>query len=86
MLPFQNIHSGLNGGWHGTHERREKESDGGRRRRRRVWPWKSPPGGAVKGQQGAPTLHTKLALCEISGGHQEGPTALFSQSEPVCFL
>lgn len=54
-------------------------------RGRRVWPWKSPPGGVVEGQQGAPQ-HTKPALCEISSGHQEGPTALFSQSVPVCFL
>lgn len=30
--------------------------------------------------------YTKLALCKISGGHQEGLTALFSQSESVCFL
>lgn len=33
-----------------------------------------------------PPQYTKLALCEISSGHWEGPTALFSQSEPVCFL
>lgn len=57
MLPFQNIHSGLNGG--GTVRMRAKrESDGGRGWRGwRVWPWKSPPGGVVEGQQGAPTVH-----------------------------
>lgn len=27
-----------------------------------------------------PPQHTKLTLCKISGGHQEGPTAIFSQS------
>lgn len=57
---------------------------GGGRWTRKDWPWKSPPGGVVEGQQGAPQ-YTKLALCEISG-HPEGPTAVFSQSEPVCFL
>lgn len=57
-------------------------------------------GGDGRGELGPGSLHlvgrlrageesgrrTKLALCEISGGHQEGPTALFSQSQPVCFL
>lgn len=33
-----------------------------------------------------PPQHTKLALCKISGGHHESPTAIFSQSEAVCFL
>lgn len=57
MLPFQNIHSGLNGGGTGR-TRAERESDGGRGWRWcRVWPWKSPPGGVVEGQQGAPTVH-----------------------------
>lgn len=86
MLPFQNIHSGLRGG-STVRMRAETESDGGR-------------GGDGRGDLGPgslhlvgrlraskqPPQHTKLALCEISGGHQEGPTALFSQSEPVCFL
>lgn len=67
--------------------RAETESDGG-------------SGGDGRGELGPGSLHlvgrlraseesarhTKLALCEISGGHQEGPKALFSQSEPVCFL
>ncbi len=37
----------------------EKVVEGGGRWRwrRRVWPWKSPPGGAVEGQQEAPTVH-----------------------------
>lgn len=33
-----------------------------------------------------PPQHTKLTLCKISGVQQEGPTAIFSQSETVCFL
>lgn len=59
-----------------------------------------PAGADGRGELGPGSLHlvgrlraseesarrTKRALCEISGGHQEGPTALFSQSEPVCFL
>lgn len=86
MLPFQNIHSGPSGGW-AVRMRAETESDGG-------------SGGDGRGELGPGSLHlvgrlraseesgrhTKLALCEISNGHQEGPTALFSQSEPVCFL
>lgn len=40
--------------WHGTHESGERVNGG---RGCRAWPWKSPPGGVVEGQQGAPTVH-----------------------------
>lgn len=57
MLPFQNIHSSLNGS-STVRMRAGRESDGGMGwLRNRVWPWKSPPGGVVEGQQGAPTVH-----------------------------
>lgn len=78
MLPFQNKHSVLNWGSR-VCMRAETESDGG--------------GGAgslhLVGQlraSVAPPHHTKLTLCKISGGHQEGPIAIFSQSQTVCFL
>lgn len=38
------------------------------------------------GPEKSPLSSTKLALCEISARQQEGPTALFSQSDRVCFL
>lgn len=80
MLPFQNIHTGLSGG-SGVDTKEEKEGWRGR-----VGHWRSPPDGLAEGRGKEPPRYTKLALCEISDGHREGPTALFSQSEPVCFL
>lgn len=78
MLPFQNIHSGLNGG--GTVCMRA-EREGVMEEESSVLEISTWRGGSKE-----PPQYTKLALCEISGGHHEGLAALFSQSEPVCFL
>lgn len=87
MLPFQNIHSGLDEGsavciW----GQRQQMMEGAglmndENLALEVSTWWGGWGPARR-----PRMHTKLALCKISGGHQEGPPALFSQSEPVCFL
>lgn len=70
--------------------RAERESDGGKKGRGCNGVGESGPGslhlvGRLRASK-EPPQYTKLALCEISGGHREGPAALFSQSEPVCFL
>lgn len=71
MLPFQNKHSSVR-------MRAETERDGrGAGGLHLVGRWRASM---------EPPQHTKLTLCKISGGHQEGPTAIFSQSEAVCFL
>lgn len=86
MLPFQNIHSGLSGG-STVRMRAETKSERGRGADGRgdLSPGSLHLVGWLRAGK-EPPQHTKLALCEISSGHQEGPTALFSQSEPVCFL
>ena len=65
--------------------RAERENDGGWMVDEKVGPRSLHLVGWLRAIK-EPPQYTKPALCEISGGHWEGPTALFSQSEPVCFL